>query len=122
MSRPAKSLAVAGALVGALLLGCKADTTGLVTLTVPELVSLLDADGRVVLCDANSPKTRARYGVIPGALLLSNYRDYEPSAELPADKANRLVFYCHSEMCGAAADACAAEVIKPSTALARVLA
>ena len=30
---------------------------------------------------------------------------YDPTAELPSDKGRRLVFYCHSEMCGAAGDA-----------------
>ena len=105
MSRHAKSLRVGGALAAALLVGCEADTTGLVTLTVPELATLLEGESGPVLCDANSPKTRARHGVIPGALLLSNYRDYEPGAELPADKGRKLVFYCHSEMCGAAVGA-----------------
>ena len=58
-----------------------------------------------MLCDANTEETRGKFGIIPGARLLSSYRDYEPAVELPADKAQQLVFYCHSAMCGAAADA-----------------
>ena len=85
--------------------GCKADTTGLQTLAVPDLVALRALHSDLVLCDANSPKTRGRFGVIPGALLLSSYRDYAPAVELPSDKARKLVFYCHSEWCSAAADA-----------------
>jgi rhodanese-related sulfurtransferase len=85
--------------------GCKADMSGLQTLTVPDLVTLRTVHSDLVLCDANSPKTRGRFGVIPGALLLSNYRDYAPAVELPSDKARKLVFYCHSEWCGAASDA-----------------
>jgi rhodanese-related sulfurtransferase len=85
--------------------GCKADTSGLQTLTVPELAALRAAQSDLVLCDANSPKTRGRFGVIPGAILLSDYRDYAPALELPSDKARTLVFYCHSEWCGAAAEA-----------------
>ncbi len=90
---------------GSLALGCKADTTGLSTLTVAELATQLTQDSAPTVCDANSAKTRIRYGTIPGARLLSNYRDYDPSLELPAEKAHQLVFYCHSEMCGAAASA-----------------
>jgi len=88
-----------------LILSCKADTSGLETLAVPDLVALHAENSDFVLCDANSPKTRGRFGVIPGALLLSSYRDYVAAVELPSDKARKLVFYCHSEWCSAAADA-----------------
>jgi rhodanese-related sulfurtransferase len=89
-----------------LILGaCRADTSGLQTLAVPDLVALRAENADLVLCDANSPKTRGRFGVIPGALLLSSYRDYAPAVELPSDKSQKLVFYCHSEWCGAASDA-----------------
>jgi len=85
--------------------GCRADFSGLETLDVAELIGLRGAQPDLVLCDANSDETRRRMGVIPGALLLSSYRDYDPHAELPGDASRKLVFYCHSEMCGAAADA-----------------
>jgi len=82
--------------------GCKADLEGLQVMEVDELASR-HAD--LTICDANNEKTRQRFGVIPGAVLLSSYRDYDPGAELPGDKHASVVFYCHSEMCGAAGDA-----------------
>ena len=85
--------------------GCRADTTGLSTLTVEQLYALHGSGADLVVCDANTEETRSRDGVIPGAVLLSNYRDYDASAELPAEADHTLVFYCHSERCGAAADA-----------------
>jgi rhodanese-related sulfurtransferase len=50
--------------------------------------------------DANGADTRREYGVIPGAVLLSNHREYAMS-ELPASKSNKLVFYCGGTMCRA---------------------
>ncbi|MCB9654692.1 MAG: rhodanese-like domain-containing protein [Deltaproteobacteria bacterium] len=51
--------------------------------------------------DANSATTRAKDGIIPGAVLLTSYDSYDAKAELPADKAGALVFYCANERCGA---------------------
>ena len=90
------TLAIAG------LLGCRADISGLATLEVSEAAALASVDG-TVFCDANNAKTRTKFGTIPGAVLLTSYDSYDISAELPAG--SKLVFYCHSEMCGAAADA-----------------
>ena len=56
----------------------------------------------VTVFDANSESTREKYGVIPGATLLSGYKDYNLTATLPADKKAEIVFYCGSEMCRAA--------------------
>lgn len=84
---------------------CRADLSDLQQVSVGE-VAAWQADGAaLVICDANSDDTRAKYGVVPGALRLSNYRDYDVGAELPADRGARLVFYCHSDTCGAAGDA-----------------
>ncbi len=105
MQTISRTLWVAFAVAGLLVVGCKADTTGLHTLTVAELAALVEGGSELALCDANTEKTRIKFGIIPGAQLLSSYRDYDPAVELPADKAQRLVFYCHSEMCGAAAGA-----------------
>lgn len=66
-----------------------------------EKVSALVASGDCVAVDANSADTRNELGVVPNAILLSNYRTFEVS-ELPADKAKKLVFYCGSEACSAA--------------------
>ena len=93
-------------LLGSLLLGaCRADFAGLQTLEVGELVELRRLHSELLLCDANNAKTRGELGVVPGAQLLSSYRDYDLEAELGADQGRKLVFYCHSEMCSAAAEA-----------------
>lgn len=44
--------------------------------------------------DANPPSTRVREGVIPGARLLSSFKDYDVAKELPIAKDAKLVFYC----------------------------
>ncbi len=85
--------------------GCRADTSGLSTLTVEELSKLRTSGADLVVCDANSEKTRGEEGVIPGAVLLTSYRDFDAAVELPADPSKQVVFYCHSAMCGAAVDA-----------------
>ncbi|HVV85049.1 MAG TPA: rhodanese-like domain-containing protein [Kofleriaceae bacterium] len=50
--------------------------------------------------DANGPQLRQDVGIIPGAVLLSDYEAYSLK-ELPADKATPLVFYCANEDCDA---------------------
>ncbi len=70
--------------------------------TVPELAKLI-ADKTAVPVDVNDGKTRGKKGTIPGAILLSGY-DYRVS-ELPADKDQKLVFYCANEHCAASKDA-----------------
>lgn len=50
--------------------------------------------------DANGKETRAKQGVIPGAVLLSSSSQYDLK-ELPADKSAKLVFYCASQKCSA---------------------
>lgn len=67
--------------------------------TVPELQTLLARDACTPV-DANGPTTRKSKGVIPGAIRLSDYETFS-AAELPADKARPLVFYCANEQCGA---------------------
>ena len=70
-------------------------------LTPDELESLMNA-GEAIPVDANGASTRGKHGTVPGAVLLSDYKGYEPSAELPSDKDKKLVFYCANTMCGAA--------------------
>lgn len=72
---------------------------------VDDHVSIADltdwvAHGACKPVDANGDGTRAHMGVIPGAILLSDYRQYAVS-ELPPNKTTRLVFYCANEQCGA---------------------
>ena len=91
--------------LAALAVACEANTDGLVTLSVGDLTEQLAREPATLVCDANTSKTRSRYGVVPGARLLSNYRDYDLEGELGADRGQPMVFYCHSERCGAAAAA-----------------
>lgn len=57
-------------------------------------------DGTMQAVDVNSTGTRAEFGVIPGAILLSGQQfDLQ---ELPADQSRHLVFYCSSPACTAA--------------------
>ena len=70
-------------------------------MTVSEVAKLIATPGaKVAVLDANGPETRASKGVIPGATLLSNYREYDMK-ELPAEKDTKLVFYCGSTTCTA---------------------
>jgi hypothetical protein len=48
---------------------------------------------QVVVVDCNSDKTRKKYGIVPGAILIADEEAIAPS-ELPSDKAAKLVFYC----------------------------
>jgi hypothetical protein len=50
-------------------------------------------DTKVYIYDANSAETRQRFGIIPGATLLSSQDDYSLSV-LPPNKDATLVFYC----------------------------
>lgn len=74
-------------------------------LTVDELDRAL-ASGGAQAVDANSDAVRKKLGVIPGAVLLTDYDAYAAS-ELPADKARPLVFYCANDACTASHDAAA---------------
>ncbi len=103
MSKVTRRLFAAAFLVAPLLvIGCKADTTGLATLTVGELAALIAEGGSsVAVYDANTSDVREKHGVIPGAVLLSNARDFDVAKELSSDPGGKLVFYCYSEMCSA---------------------
>lgn len=54
----------------------------------------------VVAVDANGAETRAKMGVIPGAVLLTSSSKFDVK-ELPKDKSAGLVFYCANERCSA---------------------
>ena len=76
------------------------------TISVDELEARL-ARGDCRAVDANGDATRRRLGVIPGAVLLSDYETFIPPRELPADRSAGLVFYCANEHCGASEEAAA---------------
>lgn len=90
----ALALALAPAVVRA---GTKGDES-LNKVTVAQLATMQTA-GKATAVDANGAETRQKYGVIPGAVLLSHYGDYDITKELPQDHAQKLVFYCANEQC-----------------------
>lgn len=55
---------------------------------------------KLVVLDANNGDARAAAGIVPGAIKLSSYNQYD-LAELPADKNTTLVFYCYNSYCQA---------------------
>ena len=69
--------------------------------TIGQLVDMRNHGGKIAILDANGDKTRAKFGMIPGALALSCHKSYDVSKELPQDKSTTLVFYCASKKCGA---------------------
>lgn len=73
--------------------------------TADELAGLIESK-KAVPVDANDASIREKYGIVPGAVLLSNATGFEAS-ELPADKGSKLVFYCGNERCTAAPKAAA---------------
>lgn len=81
--------------------GCRATAEKPQVVTVGQLATLLKTGDPPRLYDANGETTRREYGVIPGATLLPNSRDY-PLALLPVARTTHLVFYCASSWCGAA--------------------
>ncbi|MBA3453641.1 MAG: rhodanese-like domain-containing protein [Deltaproteobacteria bacterium] len=80
-------------------------TAEIPTITIDQLDTML-AKSVCVPVDANGERTRQKMGVIPGAVLLTDSETFTP-AELPADKAKTLVFYCANTSCGASHEAAA---------------
>jgi rhodanese-related sulfurtransferase len=76
-----------------------APAAALAELSVPQVAAALK-DKTAVVVDANNPETREKFGVVPGAVLLSDHRSYALT-ELPSDKAQPLVFYCGGTQCRA---------------------
>ena len=77
------------------LLGNSAEHDNFKLIRVAQLAALrANPDSHVVVCDANGRQEREKYGVIPGARLLSSSNHYDVAAELPSNKDARLVFYC----------------------------
>ena len=73
------------------------------TITIDELDAKLAANDCQAV-DANGDGTRKKMGTLPGAVLLSDSETFNV-AELPADKAKELVFYCANTRCGASHEA-----------------
>ncbi len=99
--RTARVLGIVGVVALALTLvhaGTKPADEALRTVTVDELAALRTV-GTAVIVDANGADTRQKYGVIPGAVLLPHYADYDVATKLPPDRSEKLVFYCANERC-----------------------
>ena len=78
-----------------LVIGCGHGDEGFKLIHVDDLVALRESpDASPTVLDANGADFRAREGIIPGAVLLSNYKTYDVAKELPPRKDARLVFYC----------------------------
>ncbi|MGH7915510.1 MAG: hypothetical protein ACREPW_12830 [Candidatus Binataceae bacterium] len=77
------------------LLGSNHEDDNFKLIHVADLAALrADPNSHVVILDANVEPTREKYGVIPGARLLTSYDDYDVATELPSAKNAKLVFYC----------------------------
>ena len=74
--------------------------------SIDELETMMSAETCTVV-DANGVDTRKEFGVIPGAVQLTNYKSDTMVSELPSDKDAKLVFYCGSTRCMAAPKAAA---------------
>lgn len=68
-------------------------------ISVDDLAAMINKKAAVTVVDANSDTTREKFGVIPGAVLLTAKKDL---SALPNNKAENLVFYCSSERCASA--------------------
>jgi rhodanese-related sulfurtransferase len=99
------SIAVAGAVGGAA--GCDqkgkdaeaARADDVPVMSIDDLaVRIASSTCRAV--DANGAQLRKDVGVIPGAVLLTDYEAFSLT-ELPEDKSTPLVFYCANEQCDA---------------------
>lgn len=77
------------------------ETVSVETVEVKALARLLGKKAKVAVFDANGLATRSKYGMIPGARLLSHYKNFALN-ELPASKNSKLVFYCGGSRCTAA--------------------
>ena len=89
-----------GAIAAGLLLatagGCRKHNPAVTELNVPASAEAHAAGATFV--DANGEDYRKDNGIVPGAVLLANYRTYEPAQVLPEKKDQHLVFYCSSRL------------------------
>ena len=76
-----------------------ADAKPVAEVTVSDVATFIKNKSATVF-DANGDDTRKEYGVVPGAVLLSDHKSY-PLSVLPAAKSDKLVFYCGGTQCRA---------------------
>lgn len=89
--------------VPAVALACKGKD-GIVKISIEEGKGLYETK-RITFVDANGKDTRQKLGTIPGAVMLTSYSEFDAAKELPADKNEKLVFYCANTQCGASHEA-----------------
>jgi hypothetical protein len=94
-----RRLLFAAALTLASIAGCSKDKADkaevkhdLPEMTVDQVAAALEAK-QLTAVDCNSEKTRKRVGILPGAILIADEETFT-AADLPSDKATKLVFYC----------------------------
>ena len=88
--------------------------------TVANVQEMLSAKpAKVVIVDANNEQARAEVGMVPGAIKLSSYNQYN-LAELPTDKNTTMVFYCYNSYCQAS-HAAAARALQAGYTNVRVM-
>jgi uncharacterized lipoprotein NlpE involved in copper resistance len=102
-----RNILLAAALAATTLTGCsksdrqeaagssRAAEAQLATMTVDEVDQAIAANEAKAV-DCNSPETRKKMGIVPGAIMVSDHETFAAS-ELPADKNGKLVFYCANE-------------------------
>ena len=61
--------------------------------------SLTAAPASVHIYDANNEETRAKDGIIPGAVKLTSSSQFDVNSTLPKDKSAQVVFYCANTHC-----------------------
>ena len=71
-------------------------------ITVEDAATALQSGA--VAVDANSQRTREKYGTVPDAVILTSTSEYELT-ELPGDKSKDLIFYCSNTFCTASDNA-----------------
>ena len=72
------------------------------TISVEDAAAALQSGA--VAVDANSQRTREKYGTGPDAVMLTSTSKYELT-ELPGDKSKDLIFYCSNTFCTASDNA-----------------
>ncbi|MBX5480619.1 MAG: rhodanese-like domain-containing protein [Myxococcaceae bacterium] len=64
----------------------------------------IQKSGTATFVDANNQDTRAKYGIVAGAKLIT-LKTFEPAKELGDKKDAKFIFYCANEKCGASVEA-----------------
>jgi hypothetical protein len=82
--------------VGLIFTGCNKHNAKVKEATVAQVSEAVKA-GSATIVDANDDEYRKAAGVVPGAVLLSAFNDYDLK-QLPKDKTRPLVFYCTSRL------------------------